>query len=155
MTPFQSNVKAWMTAVGQSTPDRPVSPDNLTRVLRVNLLLEEVFELAEASGVEICFQEDGYKLNVDDLNFNVVKDPDLVEVADALADIDYVSAGAACAYGLDMEPFFLEVCRSNDSKLTNGYRRDDGKWIKNPNYSPANLEPILILQLGREFKGEF
>lgn len=150
MTPFQKNVKEWMAKVGQSTPDFPCSPDNLTRILRVNLLLEEVLELAEASGVEICFSDDGYKLSIDDFNYNIVKDVDLVEVADALSDIDYVSAGAAVSYGLDMEPFQNEVCRSNDSKLIDGYRRDDGKWMKGQSYFPPDLEKILEEQIARE-----
>jgi predicted HAD superfamily Cof-like phosphohydrolase len=146
MTKLQDSVKNWMKAVGQATPTHPSEPDNLTRVLRISLLLEEVLELAEASGVEVCLNDDGYKLSIDDFNYNIVMSSDLVAVADALADIDYVSAGAACAFGLDIEPFHDEVCRSNDSKIYNGYRREDGKWIKGPLYSPANLEPILEAQ---------
>lgn len=147
MTPFQKSVKTWMTAVGQSTPTSPSVPDNLTRSLRISLLLEEVLELAEASGVEVSFKEDGTKINIDDFNYNINGEVNLVEVADALADIDYVCAGAACSYGLDMEPFQNEVCRSNDSKLIDGYKREDGKWIKGPKYSPAKLAPILQDQL--------
>jgi predicted HAD superfamily Cof-like phosphohydrolase len=147
MTPFQKSVKTWMAAVGQSTPKSPSIPDNLTRTLRISLLLEEVLELAEASGVEVSFSEDGSKINIDDFNYNINGEVNLIEVADALADIDYVSAGAACSYGLDMEPFQNEVCRSNDSKLIDGYKRNDGKWIKGPKYSPAKLGPILRNQL--------
>jgi len=154
MTKLQDSVKNWMKAVGQATPTHPSEPDNLTRVLRISLLLEEVLELAEASGVEVCLNDDGYKLSIDDFNYNIVMSSDLVAVADALADIDYVSAGAACAFGLDIEPFHDEVCRSNDSKLIDGYKRADGKWIKGPRYSPANLKPILDKQIVLGYEDE-
>jgi hypothetical protein len=44
------------------------------------------------------------------------------------------------------------VCRSNNSKITNGFRREDGKWQKGPNYSPANLAPILEEQISKNNK---
>ena len=53
MTKEQNNVKEFMVKAGQATPDKPIIPDAATRILRVKLLLEEVLELAEASGVEI------------------------------------------------------------------------------------------------------
>ena len=147
MTNFQKNVYGFMKAVGQSCPDFPSPPDNLTRVLRISLLIEEVLELAESSGIKVCLFNDDTPLSVNDFNYNIEGEVDLVEVADALADINYVSAGAACSYGLDLEPFEDEVCRSNNSKIVNGFRREDGKWQKGPNYSPANLTPILEEQI--------
>jgi predicted HAD superfamily Cof-like phosphohydrolase len=147
MTNFQKNVYSFMKAVGQNCPDSPSPPDNLTRVLRISLLIEEVLELAEASGIKVCLFNDDTPLSVNDFNYNIEGEVDLVEVADALADINYVSAGAACSYGLDLEPFEDEVCRSNNSKIANGFRREDGKWQKGPNYSPANLAPILEEQI--------
>lgn len=147
MTNFQKNVLSFMKAVGQSCPDSPTTTDNLTRVLRISLLIEEVLELAEASGVKVCLFNDDTPLSINDFNYNIEGEVDLVEVADALADINYVSVGAACSYGLDLEPFEDEVCRSNNSKIANGFRREDGKWQKGPNYSAANLAPILEQQI--------
>ena len=46
-----------------------------------------------------------------------------------------------------MEPVFQEVHRSNVSKV-GGYKREDGKWVKPPTYSPACLAPILDAQAG-------
>ncbi len=80
------------------------------------------------------------------ISFKDTKKVDLVEVADALTDIDYVNLGAAIAYGLDLEPFQKEVQRSNMSKFIDGHRREDGKWVKGPSYSEANLAPILEKQ---------
>lgn len=135
-----------MIKVGQPTPSFPQKPDNLSRILRVSLLLEEVFEFAEASGIEITLKDDIKPLTIEDLNYNITGEPDLVAISDALGDIDYVSAGGACAYGIDMEPIVAEICRSNDSKLIDGYRRGDGKWQKGPSYNPPDLLKILETQ---------
>lgn len=69
----------------------------------------------------------------------------LSSVAKELADLLYVVYGTAVSYGIDMEPVFREVHRSNLSKV-GGYKRDDGKWVKPATYSPACLEPILDAQ---------
>lgn len=69
----------------------------------------------------------------------------LSSVAKELADLLYVVYGTAVSYGIDMEPVFREVHRSNLSKV-GGYKRDDGKWVKPATYSPACLEPILTAQ---------
>ncbi len=99
--------------------DRPTIPGEATRALRVRLIQEEFDELKDALGKE-----------------------DLVSVAKEIADLLYVVYGTAVSYGLDMEPVFQEVHRSNLSKV-GGYKRADGKWVKPPTYSPACLEPIL------------
>ncbi|MDH5666655.1 MAG: hypothetical protein OEY86_01415 [Nitrospira sp.] len=93
-----------------------------TKRLRARLIQEEFDELKEsmASG-------------------------NLALVAKELADLLYVVYGTAVSYGIDMEPVFREVHRSNLSKV-GGYKRDDGKWVKPATYSPACLESILDAQ---------
>lgn len=160
MTKEQQNVKAFMEKAGQATPYKPIIPDAVTRILRVKLLLEEVLELAEASGIMVTIKlseeqkkflkehEDGYPAVYNE-NLHITEHSnkvDLVEVTDALTDIDYVNLGAAVAYGLDLEPFQKEVQRSNMSKFIDGHRREDGKWLKGPSYSETNLAPILEKQ---------
>jgi predicted HAD superfamily Cof-like phosphohydrolase len=103
----------------------PAIPDEATRALRVRLIQEEFDELQEALGQ---------------------RDP--VAVAKELADLLYVVYGTAVSYGIDMEPVFQEVHRSNMSKV-GGHKRADGKWVKPATYSPARLEPILVAQSGR------
>lgn len=73
----------------------------------------------------------------------------LIGVADGLADLIYVVLGTAVEYGIDLEPIFNEVHRSNMTKV-DGHLNEFGKWIKPDNYSPANLEPILIAQRKQE-----
>jgi predicted HAD superfamily Cof-like phosphohydrolase len=71
---------------------------------------------------------------------------DLVEVADALADMVYVIYGTALAHGIDLDAVLAEVHRSNMSKLgADGkpIRRDDGKVMKGPAFSPPNIAGLL------------
>lgn len=100
----------------------PAVPDEATTALRLRLIQEESDELREALGQK-----------------------DLTAVAKELADLLYVVYGTAVSCGIDMEPVFREVHRSNMSKV-GGYKRADGKWVKPPSYSPANLQPILAAQ---------
>lgn len=100
----------------------PVIPSESIKNLRVKLIAEELEELAEA------FTEN-----------------DLVEVADALGDILYVVFGSAVACGINVEPIFNEVHRSNMTKV-GGHKNEDGKWIKPAHYERPNLVPILMAQ---------
>ena len=100
----------------------PTVPDGKTQALRVRLIQEEFDELKEAFEAK-----------------------DLPNIAKELADLLYVVYGTAVSYGIDMEPVFQEVQRSNMSKV-GGYKREDGKWVKPTTYSPANLKPILDKQ---------
>jgi len=72
----------------------------------------------------------------------------LENIAKELADLLYVVYGTIGAYGLQdkMEKVFDEVHRSNMSKLgTDGkpLLREDGKVMKGPSYSPANIASVL------------
>jgi len=103
----------------------PSIPDEDTRGLRIRLIQEEFDELKEALAKE-----------------------DLAGIAKELADVLYVVYGTAVSYGIDMEPIFREVHRSNLSKV-GGHKRADGKWVKPATYSPAQLAPILSSQMTR------
>ena len=70
---------------------------------------------------------------------------DVVELADALADLDYVVEGTRIAFGIDGMPIADEVHRSNMSKV-GGHRREDGKWEKPETYSKADIEGELRKQ---------
>ena len=102
---------------------KPCNPDEITQTLRARLIQEEFDELQEA-----------------------MHSKDLAAIAKELADLLYVVYGTAVSLGIDMEPVFKEVHRSNMSKV-GGHKREDGKWVKPPTYSTANLEPILKDQL--------
>ena len=119
-------VRDFMDSFGQEVKTKPEFPDNDTIALRLELIEEEVRELREAIG-----------------------NADLVEVADALTDILYVTYGAGHAFGIDLDKCFTEVQRSNMSKLGEDGKpiyRDDGKVMKGPNYSEPDLKKCLHLE---------
>jgi predicted HAD superfamily Cof-like phosphohydrolase len=134
-------------------PRKPLIPHPDRCDLRVNLLAEELDELKEA-----------------------IKDKDLVEIADALCDLQYVLSGAIIEFGLadKFKSLFDEVQRSNmsktcktveeakqtqvhykDLKNTDSFIKEkegeflvfrdyDEKVLKSVNYSPADLESIVL-----------
>ena len=109
--------------------ESPSVPDPKTTILRERLIQEEFDELKEAMKAE-----------------------NLPAIAKELADLLYVVYGMAVSYGIDMAPVFREVQRSNMSKV-GGYKREDGKWVKPPTYSPARIAPILDRQQRRSASG--
>jgi predicted HAD superfamily Cof-like phosphohydrolase len=134
----QQDVTDFMVGVGQSAPDKPTELDEATAKLRIGLIMEELSELTVAMGFSALMGQRP-------VNFN--GDWNMVEVADAIADILYVTYGTAAACGIDMEPIWNEVQRSNMTKLVDGHRREDGKWMKGPSYSPAELAPLVKAQM--------
>jgi len=115
----QAMVEAFHRMFDIVTNPAPTAVSADTRQLRVRLIQEEFDELREA-----------------------LHGDDLPAVAKELADLLYVVYGTAVSYGIDMDPVFREVHRSNMSKV-GGHKREDGKWVKPPTYSPAVIGPIL------------
>lgn len=71
-----------------------------------------------------------------------MRDADLVEVADALMDLIYVTIGAALEFGLPVDELFCEVHRTNMAKV-GGKRRADGKILKPDGWKPPNIAGVL------------
>lgn len=126
MTYYQTNfnkVNVFMDAFGQEVKRSPEFPDLDTVALRYELIREELQEL-----------------------FVAMAEKDMVEVADALTDILYVTYGAGHAFGIDLDACFREVQRSNMSKLGEDGKpiyREDGKILKGPDYSEPDLKKVL------------
>lgn len=76
---------------------------------------------------------------------DAILDGDIVEAADALADLLYVVYGSADYMGIDIDEVFAEVHRSNMSKK-GGKRRADGKQLKPDTYTPPDVEGVLRKQ---------
>ena len=75
-----------------------------------------------------------------------VEEEDLTRMVDALGDLLYVLYGTATALGVDMEPVFAEIHRSNMTKEV--AESKDAKGVKGPGYSPPNLHRVLNNQGG-------
>lgn len=129
----QKQIIEFMKLAQQDTPEHPVMPHAEICKLRLTLIAEELEELAESFG---------FRMSVN-LTETAINPTNLVEAYDAILDLMVVVIGTGVALGLDLEPGWAEVHRSNMSKFIDGFRRDDGKWIKGPSYSPANLAPLI------------
>ena len=122
MTNYEK-VGIFMKTFGQEVKlDPSFSTDKINK-LRLSLIKEELEELSDAMNKK-----------------------NLLEVADALTDILYVTYGAGHAFGINLDKCFDEVQNSNMSKLdTNGkpIYNEFGKVMKGPNYSPPDLKKII------------
>jgi predicted HAD superfamily Cof-like phosphohydrolase len=121
-------VADWHRAFGLPVLDKPTFPSETRVGLRINLIAEEVSEL-----------------------FAALNDRDIVEVADALADLLYVTYGMAHEFGIPIDEVFEEVQESNMSKLGEDGKplyREDGKVMKGPNFRPPDIQSILGIRSG-------
>lgn len=139
-------------AFGHPVVWSPKYAPNVRAKLRVMLLVEEVLEFVAASGFKLVIEysnpasEDPICKLIDSKH-----PPDIVQVADALGDIRYVTDGASLEWGIPLEKILREVHRSNMSKLGEDGKpvyRDDGKVMKGPNFTPPEIEAILELYKG-------
>ena len=118
-----SKVGTFMKTFGQEVKTKPSLSTEKINKLRLDLIKEELEELTEA-----------------------MKNKDLLEVADALTDILYVTYGAGHAFGIDLDKCFEEVQNSNMSKLgENGQPiyNNAGKVMKGPNYFKPDLSKFV------------
>jgi len=118
-----SKVGIFMKTFGQDVKNEPSFSTDKINKLRLDLIKEELEELNEA-----------------------MKNKDLLEVADALTDILYVTYGAGHAFGIDLDKCFNEVQNSNMSKLDSNGKpiyNSDGKVMKGPNYFKPDLKKFV------------
>ena len=118
-----NKVGTFMKTFGEEVKTKPSFSSDKINKLRIDLIKEELEELQEA-----------------------MKNNDLLEVADALTDILYVTYGAGHAFGIDLDKCFDEVQNSNMSKLgENGepIYNESGKVMKGPNYFKPDLSKFV------------
>ena len=118
-----SKVGIFMKTFDQEVKTKPSFSTDKINKLRIDLIREELNELQEA-----------------------MKNNDLLEVADALTDILYVTYGAGHAFGIDLDKCFDEVQNSNMSKLGDNGKpiyNESGKVMKGPNYFKPDLSKFV------------
>ena len=116
-------VKTFMMTFGQEVKESASFPDENIIKLRLKLIKEELEELEQA-----------------------LNDKNLLEVADALTDILYVTYGAGHSFGINLDACFEEVQRSNMSKLDEDGKpiyNEYGKVMKGSNFSKPNLKQFI------------
>ncbi len=122
MTNFDK-VGVFMKTFGQEVKNKPSLSTEKINQLRISLIKEELDELIEA-----------------------IKSEDLLEVADALTDILYVTYGAGHAFGINLDKCFEEVQNSNMSKLDKNGKpiyNEHGKVMKGPDYFKPDLKKFI------------
>ena len=122
MTNFDK-VGTFMKTFGQEVKSKPSFSTDKINKLRLDLIKEELSELTEA-----------------------MNNKDLLEVADALTDILYVTYGAGHAFGINLDKCFEEVQNSNMSKLDESGKpiyNEHGKVMKGPNYFKPDLSKFV------------
>ena len=122
MTNF-NKVGTFMKTFGQEVKNKPSFSTDKINKLRLDLIKEELDELKEA-----------------------MDNKDLLEVADALTDILYVTYGAGHAFGINLDKCFDEVQNSNMSKLDENGKpiyNESGKVMKGPNYFKPDLSKFV------------
>ena len=122
MTNF-NKVGVFMKTFGQEVKNKPSFSTDKINQLRISLIQEELDELKEA-----------------------MTNNDLLEVADALTDLLYVTYGAGHAFGIDLDKCFDEVQNSNMSKLGEDGKpiyNEFGKVMKGPNYFKPDLSKFV------------
>ena len=122
MTNFEK-VGLFMKTFGQEVKTEAGLSTNKINSLRISLIKEELEELKKA-----------------------ISDNNIVEIADALTDILYVTYGAGHAFGVNLDKCFNEVQESNMSKLGEDEKpiyNEQGKVLKGPNYFKPYLSKIL------------
>ena len=118
-----NKVKTFMETFGQEVKTKASFSTDKINHLRYDLIKEELEELKVA-----------------------MENKDLLEVADALTDILYVTYGAGHAFGIDLDKCFEEVQSSNMSKLDenrNPIYNESGKVMKGPDYFKPNLSKFI------------
>ena len=118
-----SKVGIFMKTFGQEVKTKPSFSTDKINKLRIDLIKEELEELTTA-----------------------MDNKDLLEVADALTDILYVTYGAGHAFGINLDKCFDEVQNSNMSKLGEDGKpiyNESGKVMKGPNYYKPDLSKFI------------
>jgi predicted HAD superfamily Cof-like phosphohydrolase len=138
---IRNQVEEFMLAAKQNIANKPTIPEDKIARLRAKLIFEEAIEFLEATyGSVFSYLRYEVMPNLDTLPLNI----DIVEIADATLDLDYVSEGARLAYGINGKPLADEVHQSNMAKFGPGsYVREDGKLMKPPGWTAPNIEELL------------
>jgi predicted HAD superfamily Cof-like phosphohydrolase len=139
----------FMHKAGQEIPNGPIIPNEKILRLRASLILEEALETINALGFVVgSYWNDGTQgptLKVENMRFVPHTDgPNLEKIVDGCADVSVVTIGTLVACGIPDTKVLEEVDMTNLDKFGPGsYRREDGKWMKPPDFVGPDIKGIL------------
>lgn len=136
------DVREFHKKYGYPVRTSPCIPTDDEIRFRLKLISEEYVELLGACIP--CDELQALKVRIDDLVANTPVFVDLVELADAMEDLDYVVDGTRAYCGLDGEPIHAEVHRSNMAK---GPIDESGKPTKPSDWTPPDVELEIAKQV--------
>lgn len=122
MNKWQADLVSFHEKFGLDISATPGFPPTTVEKLRINLIEEEMKETIKA-----------------------LEDGNLVEIADGITDAIYALLGTAVSYGIDINPVWREVHKTNMAKV-GGKVREDGKILKPEGWTAPNIASILIKQ---------
>lgn len=143
MSKIRDQVKAFHQKFGIEDPSVPTMPETAILRLRLAMLFEEYAELCEACGLNSTLVDE-HKAEIWGFNFDPAKF-DMVEVANALGDIDYLSEGFRLTCGINGSSIADEIQRTNMAK-EGGKKDPTGKIRKPENWQPPKIKECLIDQ---------
>ena len=121
---WQKDIIEFHQGMNQPSTINPHICNDEMRILRRNLILEEINETLEAMQIQ-----------------------DIVKIADGITDSIVVLLGTALAYGIDIRPIWDEVHDSNMAKLVNKTFREDGKLLKLKGWKPPEIKQLIEEQM--------
>ncbi len=133
MNTEQAKVKKWMETFGEKCFDKPTTINNDACRKRAELILEECIETIEGLGFRLVFNKKeirNKKNSKFNLSLKLVSGCSLSDIIDGLGDISYVTYGTANILGVDMEPVFTEIHRSNETKFWSSVQISNDPRIK-------------------------
>jgi predicted HAD superfamily Cof-like phosphohydrolase len=177
----QQDIADLMRQYYQEVKTSPEMPDEATRLLRARLVFEEALEFVRACGCTVALDSDAAVMDRISVQPDASVAPDLVEYVDGCVDQLVVTYGALNAAGVQVQPAWDEVQRSNMSKawphcsrcdavlelgaggqlvhsasatahaepwtpVLRIHKREDGKVVKSPTYSPADIRRVIAEQ---------
>ena len=150
-------VAAFAKLAGQEIPEAPCIPDEKTRILRAKLIMEEALETVRGLGVVFVTNMDSSGvIDIDRLKDGRIvaipddfHDPDLIEIVDGCLDLRVVTTGTLVACGIPDIRDLQEMVDVNNivkfRKDKDGYRREDGKWVKPSDHPKVKVEEFLSI----------
>jgi predicted HAD superfamily Cof-like phosphohydrolase len=142
---LRGQVREFHTTMGQPVAERPSVPHEDRVRLRAALIAEECLEtLAAMLAIReeaMAYLQSVVKVTIANSHVRV----DMVELADGMADLDYVVEGTRLEFGIDGDPIAAAVHAANMAKAT-GPVAANGKRLKPPGWTPPDIEGELRRQ---------
>ena len=124
-------------------------PDEDTRRLRAQLILEEALETIAALGFEVM--RAAMTVNKHSVKFltEAAPSPDMEGIIDGCADLNYVLTGTLVTCGVPDQPHYTEVCMANEDKLRHGVTVNAaGKFMKPEGWEPPDHAAVQEMTKG-------